>query len=139
MRSLRLGSNNSNKAAISWPICFNTAVRVAVEKCEQIARDLKSRGSGIDSDSERDAVLMLDEMSDTICQVADKAELARNAHVSDSIRREAENASLSLSRFANKLNADTELYGVLVSAIETYKMDMKILTAIVRSLSKHNQ
>ena len=92
----------------------------AVRRAERLARDARASAHSGSATTEEDAVktvLLLDEMSDTICRIADRAELARNAHVSASARRDAEEAVLALSRFVHTLNADETLYASLTASV----------------------
>lgn len=58
----------------------------------------------------RKSVEIFDEISDTLCKVADLAEFVRIAHPEAQIRMAAEDACISISGMVEKLNTHRELY-----------------------------
>lgn len=62
---------------------------------------------------------LLDDISKTVCNVIDAAELCRNVHSSRQWRSSAENAFSILSDYINELNADTQLYRAVTRVIQT--------------------
>ena len=100
---------------LSWPESFAREAARAVSRCEELARSVRSQTASLER-----TVLLMDEISDTICGVADRAELARNAHADESVRRDAEGAYISLSGYANGLNADRGMYAALAARIDAH-------------------
>lgn len=71
----------------------------------------------------RKMVQIFDDMSDTLCQVADLAEFIRLAHPDGKFRQAAEDACCTVSGIVEKLNTHVDLYKVLkhsiISDVET--------------------
>ncbi|XP_073989933.1 mitochondrial intermediate peptidase [Rhodnius prolixus] len=71
----------------------------------------------INPNRSRKMVNIFDELSDTLCRVADLAEFIRLAHPLPSFSYAAENACISLSGVVEKLNTNRNLYDSLKSVI----------------------
>ncbi|XP_014259771.1 mitochondrial intermediate peptidase [Cimex lectularius] len=67
----------------------------------------------LDSKRTRKMVDIFDELSDTLCGVADLAEFVRLAHPQPQFSYAAENACIALSGLVEKLNTNRELYNAL--------------------------
>ncbi|CAH0562657.1 unnamed protein product [Brassicogethes aeneus] len=65
----------------------------------------------------RKMVQIFDELSDTLCKVADLAEFIRISHPRDEYCQAAEEASLAVSGVVEKLNTNLELYKALKKAV----------------------
>lgn len=63
-------------------------------------------------------VQIFDELSDSLCQVADLAEFIRFAHPLNEYSAAAEHASVAISRIVEKSNTNTNLYKALKNSIE---------------------
>ena len=63
-------------------------------------------------------VAIFDEISDELCKVADLAEFVRLTHPSKMYAKAAEQTSLGLGAFVEKLNTNTELYKALNHALK---------------------
>lgn len=63
-------------------------------------------------------VEIFDDLSDTLCQVADLAEFVRIAHPQASYRKAAEDACISISGVVEKLNTHRGLYSALKRAVQ---------------------
>jgi len=61
----------------------------------------------------RKIVTIFDELSDTLCQVADLADFVRVAHSNSHFASAAEETCVSLSSLVEKLNTDVQLHGAL--------------------------
>lgn len=61
----------------------------------------------------RKMVQIFDELSDTLCKVADMAEFVRIGHPQNRFATAAENASMIISGLVEKLNTNCELYNAL--------------------------
>ncbi|KAK2589248.1 hypothetical protein KPH14_002045 [Odynerus spinipes] len=70
------------------------------------------------SNRKRKMVEIFDDLSDTLCKVADLAEFVRIAHPNRNFVEAAENASLSLSSVVEKLNTHRELYNALKHVVK---------------------
>ncbi|KAG8212643.1 hypothetical protein J437_LFUL018774 [Ladona fulva] len=71
-----------------------------------------------DPNRKRKLVNIFDDLSDTLCQVADLAEFVRIAHPKHSFSLAAENACISVSSIVEKLNTDRSIYEALHSVCE---------------------
>lgn len=67
----------------------------------------------------RKMVEIFDELSDTLCKVADLAEFVRLSHPHIKFIHAAEDACISISGVVEKLNTDRELYRVLKSVVDS--------------------
>ncbi|GAB0095067.1 mitochondrial intermediate peptidase [Sergentomyia squamirostris] len=68
---------------------------------------------------ERRMVEIFDELSDTLCKVADLAEFVRLSHPHSKFVHAAEDACISISGVVEKLNTDRELYRVLKAVVDS--------------------
>ena len=59
-----------------------------------------------------------DNLSNTVCNVADLAEFVRLTHPNEDYRERAEEASLSINAYVEKLNTNVELYKALQVALQ---------------------
>lgn len=91
---------------------FNYMQEQALFKTEDL---LKEANGG---QRQRKMVEIFDEISDTLCQVADLAEFVRIAHPSAQVRMAAEDACISISAMVEKLNTNLPLYQSLKSVVE---------------------
>ena len=66
----------------------------------------------------RKMVQVFDELSDTLCKVADMAEFVRVGHPEEKFAQAAEQASVSISSIVEELNTNRELYDKLKYVIE---------------------
>lgn len=71
-----------------------------------------------DINRKRKIVEIFDELSNTLCKVADLSEFIRVAHPNKTFIEAAEDASLSLSSVVEKLNTHRELYNVLEHVVK---------------------
>ncbi|RZB40417.1 mitochondrial intermediate peptidase, partial [Asbolus verrucosus] len=85
------------------------------EKCIQKADSLVTEA--LSTSRSRKMVEIFDELSDTLCQVADLAEFIRFAHPTVSYSSAAEHTSLAISRLVEKLNTNIKLYEALKGAV----------------------
>lgn len=69
-------------------------------------------------DRQRKMVEIFDELSDTLCKVADMAEFVRLAHPERKYSDAAEDACISISGIVEKLNTDRELFGALKDVVD---------------------
>uniref|UniRef100_A0A1B0DMG1 Peptidase M3A/M3B catalytic domain-containing protein n=1 Tax=Phlebotomus papatasi TaxID=29031 RepID=A0A1B0DMG1_PHLPP len=67
----------------------------------------------------RKMVEIFDELSDTLCKVADLAEFVRLSHPHLKFLHAAEDACISISGVVEKLNTDRELYRVLKAVVDS--------------------
>ncbi|XP_063225644.1 mitochondrial intermediate peptidase [Bacillus rossius redtenbacheri] len=70
------------------------------------------------SDRKRKMVELFDELSDTLCRVADLAEFIRIADPREEFARAAEDTCISISGIVEKLNTNHELYAALRNVVD---------------------
>ncbi|KFB36577.1 hypothetical protein ZHAS_00003770 [Anopheles sinensis] len=70
------------------------------------------------ADRTRKMVTIFDELSDTLCKVADLSEFIRLAHPSPNFCHAAEDACITISGIVEKLNTHKPLYGVLKAVVD---------------------
>jgi intermediate peptidase len=87
-----------------------------VEQALSRACSLRDRAAQLAPSEPLHTVRALDELSDTLCQVVDPADLLRNAHPQHAWRTAAENAYHSLVHALNTFNADRTVYSSIRSA-----------------------
>ncbi|KAK5642310.1 hypothetical protein RI129_008477 [Pyrocoelia pectoralis] len=83
-----------------------------IERTEMLTKEI------IDNNRSRKVVEVFDELSDTLCKVADLAEFIRLAHPSSLYTKAAETASSAVSCIVEKLNTDRSLYTALFNVIK---------------------
>lgn len=83
-----------------------------IEKTNVLTREI------LDSERSRKLVEVFDDLSDTLCKVADLAEFIRLAHPSSLYTTAAETASCAVSGIVEKLNTDRSLYTALLNVIK---------------------
>uniref|UniRef100_A0A182QJR8 Peptidase M3A/M3B catalytic domain-containing protein n=1 Tax=Anopheles farauti TaxID=69004 RepID=A0A182QJR8_9DIPT len=69
-------------------------------------------------DRTRKMVVIFDELSDTLCKVADLSEFIRLAHPSANFCTAAEDACITISGIVEKLNTHKRLYGALKAVVD---------------------
>ncbi|XP_067008945.1 mitochondrial intermediate peptidase isoform X2 [Anabrus simplex] len=78
----------------------------------------KLAAESCDPNRSRKMVEIFDELSDTLCKVADLAEFIRIAHPRAQFAQAAEDACLSVSGIVERLNTDRKLYSALKSVVD---------------------
>lgn len=84
----------------------------AVGKADELMREITG------SNRERKMVLVFDELSDTLCKVADLAEFVRIGHPQERFAYAAKEASVNISSLVEELNTNRELYEKLKGVAE---------------------
>lgn len=74
-------------------------------------------GEALDSTRNRKMVEIFDDMSDSLCRVADLAEFVRLAHPVPQFRQAAEKACISISEIVEELNTNRKLYDNLKKSV----------------------
>nr|CAG4640697.1 EOG090X02LQ [Eulimnadia texana] len=97
---------------LSSPEGFRLLQETAVQRTESLIDECCS------PDRKRLMVEIFDELSDTLCQVADLAEFIRIAHPESRYSRAAEGACIAVSTLVEKLNTHVDLYQNLRNAAE---------------------
>ncbi|XP_044253809.1 mitochondrial intermediate peptidase isoform X1 [Tribolium madens] len=92
---------------------FYYVTQKCVEKTDDLVREALS------SDRKRKMVEIFDELSDSLCQVADLAEFIRFAHPSSEYIGAAEHTSVAISKLVERLNTNIEMYKALKTAVNT--------------------
>lgn len=80
--------------------------------------DLIAEASGTGAPRTRKMVEIFDELSDTLCKVADMAEFVRLAHPVRTYSDAAEDACISISGVVEKLNTDRTLFKALQRVVD---------------------
>mmetsp|Transcript_9576 Transcript_9576/g.23861 ORF Transcript_9576/g.23861 Transcript_9576/m.23861 type:complete len:737 (-) Transcript_9576:6648-8858(-) len=105
-----------------YPSDFSRLTKRAVLECDQL-RD--SIPSSIDSQNHaRDVLYQLDQISRTVCNVIDAAELCRSAHADPHWREAANQSFLELQNYIATLNTDQRLYQALAMVEAQYDKDL---------------
>lgn len=109
-------------AGLNDPSDFLRLASQAIEKSDNLRAGIPAK---LNSHSHAvDTLYQLDEISKTICNVIDAAELCRNAHASE-VWREAANETFGLlQQYISTLNADQRLHQALVLVDQDYGDDL---------------
>ena len=91
---------------LSKPDGFQTSAHEAIKKSTLIVDDINSRAysPGIE------IIDKMDELSDTLCRVADLAECIRQVHPDQEVAQKAQEACLEISNYVEQLNTNTGLH-----------------------------
>ncbi|KAK9730095.1 Peptidase family M3 [Popillia japonica] len=81
------------------------------DKCKNATEELIEEATGIDR--KRKMVEIFDDLSNSLCKVADLAEFIRLAHSSVNYAKAAESACCAISGLVERLNTDVNLYNSL--------------------------
>ncbi|XP_050515762.1 mitochondrial intermediate peptidase [Diabrotica virgifera virgifera] len=92
---------------------FNIIEDMCIRKTDRLIEE------AVNPHRQKKMVEIFDEMSDSLCQVADLAEFIRLAHPDESYRLAAENACCAVSGVVEKLNTNIELYKALKQAVKS--------------------
>lgn len=84
----------------------------AISKSHLLMREILSEGR------KRKMVQVFDELSDTLCKVADLAEFVRIGHPDEKFAYAAKEASISISNLVEELNTNRDLYDKLKHVVE---------------------
>lgn len=105
-----------------YPNDFQRLTKQAIQESDSLR---KSIPDSIDSKSHaRDALYQLDQISRTVCNVIDAAELCRSAHADPQWREAANSAFFELQNYIGTLNADQRLYNALALVESGYYLDL---------------
>ena len=96
--------------ALSSPSAFERTSQSVLQSCKSFRNNILSNQD--DGKVQRNAVKLLDLLSDSLCSVVDKAELLRTVHPSEAFVKAAEKVSNEGIQYMNQLNVDVELYKV---------------------------
>lgn len=92
------------------PEGFHVLRDSALKTANQLVNDIVVQGS---SEPNQNIVRLFDELSNTLCKVADLAEFVRVSHPQPKYRATAEQASVAISSLVERLNTDPRLYNAL--------------------------
>uniref|UniRef100_A0A8C9E0J2 Mitochondrial intermediate peptidase n=1 Tax=Phocoena sinus TaxID=42100 RepID=A0A8C9E0J2_PHOSS len=101
---------------LSAPEGFRVAQEKALRKTEQLVRRVCSAPPGPQT------VLIFDELSDSLCRVADLADFVKIAHPEAAFREAAEEACRSIGAMVETLNTNVELYQSLQKLLADKKL-----------------
>ncbi|XP_053404674.1 mitochondrial intermediate peptidase-like [Mercenaria mercenaria] len=90
--------------------------QILEEKCKQEVASLVNEAC--DPHRKRKMVTIFDEMSDSICRVADMMEFLRISHPDAEYRDAAEKTCLTMSKLVEKLNTNLAIYKALKSVVQ---------------------
>ncbi|GMH38714.1 hypothetical protein BSKO_06598 [Bryopsis sp. KO-2023] len=94
------------------PEDWGALVENAIDRCQKLREETLQEGPGIR------VLELIDELSDTICRVADPAEFCRSMHPKPAWREHARGACLSAGTYIANLNADESLLSKLWESME---------------------
>lgn len=100
-----------NKPELTSPEGFHVLKERAIAATEALIEEATS------SEPTRVMVDIFDELSDTLCKVADLAEFVRIAHPQEQFSSAAEDACITVSGIVEKLNTHKGLYGALKESV----------------------
>ncbi|CAG0883672.1 unnamed protein product [Cyprideis torosa] len=98
------------------PEGFHLMREYAVHCCDDLIQETLGTAAQ-PSSKKRMQVQIFDELSDTLCQVADLAEFIRLAHPSQRYKQAAENACLDIGGLVERLNTNRPLYDALKGSV----------------------
>lgn len=107
---------------------FSILKKHAMAQCDILIAEATS------CERKRKIVEIFDELSDTLCKVADLAEFVRIAHPEEEMASAAEDACITISGVVEKLNTHSELYNALSHVVN--KGDVQKTSAIDNHVTK---
>ena len=103
------------QSELATPDGFKTASQEAIKTCSKLVQEItdttNTPGVGI--------VTKMDELSDTLCRIADLAECIRNLHPNQEFARKAQEACVVLNNYVEELNTNVELHRALKALMES--------------------
>ncbi|KAF7242541.1 hypothetical protein EG68_09423 [Paragonimus skrjabini miyazakii] len=109
---------------LTTPHGFTELVAQANEQCRILLDEALS------SDRTRKMVQVLDDMSDTLCRVADLADCVRMLHPDESFRQAASNACQAVGCLVEELNTIPALYTASLRASQTARSDNRLALSL---------
>lgn len=94
-------------------------------------RDAKTLVKDICTGKREDILPLFDELSNTLCKVADLAEFVRVGHTQPRFRSAAEQASVAISTLVENLNTNQELYNALKRATAKDELDQRVIDLLL--------
>ena len=100
---------------LSAPDGFQSSALEAIKKSTKLVDEINSRAScpGIE------IVDKMDELSDTLCQVADLSECIRQVHPDQKVAQKAQEACLQISNYVEQLNTNVGLHHALRALMDS--------------------
>eukprot|EP00887_Chlorella_sp_A99_P005743 scaffold1.g5743.t1 len=99
-------------AAIQQPGDWQRATAEAVAECTELVQRV------VITPPSAATVQLLDDISDTLCQVLDAAEFCRNVHAAPEWRAAAQQTCIDLGTYVHDLNTHYGIYSALVHALD---------------------
>ncbi|KAK9839021.1 hypothetical protein WJX74_007941 [Apatococcus lobatus] len=96
------------------PQNWSHAADDAIRRCKQTIQELLA------SPPSPQIIRLVDDVSDTVCQVTDSAEFCRLAHADAAWRSAATEACITLSGFIQELNTSKPLYEALIDSVDAF-------------------
>jgi len=121
-------NNNNNKIGLFsipgliYPNDFQRLTKQAIQESDSLRSSIP--GSIESQNQARDALYQLDQISRTVCNVIDAAELCRSAHADPQWRDAANTAFFELQDYIATLNTDQRLYNALAMVEDGYFADL---------------
>ena len=104
-----------DKPLLNRPEGFAEATQQALRKAKELVLDIRSLADR----PSVSIVMKMDELSDTLCQVADLAECIRLVHPDPAMIEAAQSACLVINNYVEELNTDTRLHRSLDNLMKT--------------------
>jgi len=125
-------SSSSRRGLFSIPTLhqpsdFQRLAQEAMTECDTLRQTLASVSTPTSLHQAQDILRLLDDVSQTVCNVIDAAEVCRSVHVSPSWRDASQQAFDTISDYIALLNADTCLYRAL-QLVTTHPQYFTLLT-----------
>ncbi|KAL4424571.1 hypothetical protein ABPG77_009155 [Micractinium sp. CCAP 211/92] len=99
---------------LARPRDWNVLARDAIAQCEALVDEV------VRAPPSAAVVRLLDNISDTLCQVLDAAEFCRNVHADKEWREHAQQVCVDLSGYVQELNTHFGIYSALVRSLEQH-------------------
>ena len=104
---------------LSTPEGFVNSAEAALEKSSQLVKEIAQ----LSDRPTIEIVNKMDELSDTLCRVADLAECIRQVHPDSRMTEKAQEACMAIGSYVEKLNTNTSLHRALRNLIESSEFE----------------
>ena len=108
-----------DNTTLSTPDGFQMSAQEAIRKSMLLVDEINSRADR----PSIEIVDKMDELSDTLCRVADVAECIRQVHPDQKVAQRAQEACLEISNYVEQLNTDTGLHQALRALMDSKEFE----------------